>query len=735
MSKNILGMLAVVLAFGVMLAGCKSDDNSEKTNEPVTPQETTDMPALKLDFESLADWYLAAVKKCHPQMQKVWDSSANPADFNLLLVKETKDKVYLITPEGKQEVKQSEWTDGFRTAIENLDAFHHIRLGDKRCTMILCSIQRFEKMDQALVMMGHKPMSDLEKVGENLALFYHEAFHQYVQDGDSRWTSDKTAYNRDNSYPIVYEPRIYRKLALFALKKAWEDPSQKAAQYARAKYWTQKYESAYAEEAQGIKSTDITESTAEYFGRALVHSVVPQYPQLHDIDTINLSSDLDGESYMMAIVINLLFRDGRQAEAISTITSGKVTPINILLKDVAAPANYDESQDAADMATIRAAMDKTFGPESPFLQPVAQLTAQHRGGENVYLVVKFNDGYIGNDGSFTLSEFKGLSCDINMQTVGDGYELSGITILEWRSYLSIPIQTADILTLTNEKPVTAYPSKVYEITCDLTATLTAVSGVEGLTVTALPAKVERGKDKLGNIYFVLTDSTGQDDPELAPSLATLQEWQAGSTVTEEAVEAFGGVDRCFAAEPIPDNVWARMQDKTYKENPHIGRDDLRHIRALHWDYDSQIHVGEMICNQLIADRVANILRQLYDAQYPIQLMVLPDEFDADDEMQMRANNSSCFCYRAIAGTTKLSKHARGLAVDINTLYNPYYKDREDGTRYVQPATAVEYCDRTLTFPYKIDHDDLCFKLFTEAGFEWGGDWTSCKDFQHFELIE
>jgi len=23
----------------------------------------------------------------------------------------------------------------------------------------------------------------------------------------------------------------------------------------------------------------------------------------------------------------------------------------------------------------------------------------------------------------------------------------------------------------------------------------------------------------------------------------------------------------------------------------------------------------------------------------------------------------------------------------------------------------------------------------QAGFEWGGDWTSCKDFQHFELIE
>ena len=215
----------------------------------------------------------------------------------------------------------------------------------------------------------------------------------------------------------------------------------------------------------------------------------------------------------------------------------------------------------------------------------------------------------------------------------------------------------------------------------------------------------------------------------------LTEWQAGRTVSQEAVEAFGGIDKCFAAEPIPDGVWAQMQGKTYKENPYIGRDDLRHVRALHWDYDNQMHVGEMIVNKQIADRVATILRQLFDAKYPIQRMLLPDVYDADDETQMRDNNSSSFCYRAIAGSSKLSKHARGLAIDINTLYNPYYKDRDDGTRFIQPATAADYCDRSWDFLYKIDHDDLCFRLFTEAGFEWGGDWTSCKDFQHFEFIE
>ena len=240
------------------------------------------------------------------------------------------------------------------------------------------------------------------------------------------------------------------------------------------------------------------------------------------------------------------------------------------------------------------------------------------------------------------------------------------------------------------------------------------------------------RDDFRTIYG---DGVAKTDFTFPVDTRALTEWQAGRTVSQEAVDAFGGIDKCFAAEPIPDGVWQRMQGKTYKENPYIGRDDLRHIRALHWDYDNQMHVGEMIVNKQIADRVATILRQLFDAKYPIQRMLLPDVYDADDETQMRDNNSSSFCYRAIAGTTKLSKHARGLAIDINTLYNPYYKDRADGTRFIQPATAEAYCDRTWDFPYKIDHDDLCFRLFTEAGFEWGGDWTSCKDFQHFELIE
>ena len=247
---------------------------------------------------------------------------------------------------------------------------------------------------------------------------------------------------------------------------------------------------------------------------------------------------------------------------------------------------------------------------------------------------------------------------------------------------------------------------------------------------------ENNQMPTGNPFGLIDDDddeSGDDsDQKYVPGTEYLIDWRAGAVVSQEAVDAYG-LDMCFTTGDISDEVWESMQGKTYKENPYIGRDDLQHIKVLHWDYDNQIHLGEMICNHLIAGTVCNIMRKLFEAKYPIQRMLLPDVYDADDETQMRDNNSSCFCYRPISGTSKLSKHARGLAVDINTLYNPYYKDREDGTRYVQPATAVEYCDRTKSFPYKIDHDDLCYKLFIEEGFEWGGDWTSCKDFQHFEL--
>ena len=122
----------------------------------------------------------------------------------------------------------------------------------------------------------------------------------------------------------------------------------------------------------------------------------------------------------------------------------------------------------------------------------------------------------------------------------------------------------------------------------------------------------------------------------------------------------------FTSEPIPDAIWQKMQGKTYVDNPHVSRSDLRYLRVKHWDYDEQTHQGELVCNRLIADKLLAIFRELYKAHYPIQRIRLADEYDADDERQMRDNNTSCFCYRNVSGSKNLSKHARGLESDYRT---------------------------------------------------------------------
>ena len=189
---------------------------------------------------------------------------------------------------------------------------------------------------------------------------------------------------------------------------------------------------------------------------------------------------------------------------------------------------------------------------------------------------------------------------------------------------------------------------------------------------------------------------------------------------------------------ISDDLFERMKaGNTYKEDCIVPREDLRYLLVLHKDKEGNTHQGEMVVHKLIADDVLEICAELYDAGYPIERMVLPDNYMADDETMMRDNNSSSFNFRFISHTTKVSKHGLGMAVDINTLYNPYHKfvTKEDGTQeeIIEPATGKDYLDREKDFDYKIEEGDLCYTLFMEKGFEWGGDWTDRKDFQHFEL--
>lgn len=188
----------------------------------------------------------------------------------------------------------------------------------------------------------------------------------------------------------------------------------------------------------------------------------------------------------------------------------------------------------------------------------------------------------------------------------------------------------------------------------------------------------------------------------------------------------------FSIDTISDELFLRMQGRSFPATCTTPLSDLRYLRVLHRNAEDSVLHGELVCNKAIADDLLDIFRQLYDAHYPIQHIRLIDDYEADDELSMSDNNSSCFCFRVVSGTMKLSKHARGMAVDINTRYNPYVRTSRNGRRLVSPDNGVPYVDRTKTFPYKIEEGDLCYRLFIQHGFTWGGHWHTVKDYQHFE---
>ena len=187
----------------------------------------------------------------------------------------------------------------------------------------------------------------------------------------------------------------------------------------------------------------------------------------------------------------------------------------------------------------------------------------------------------------------------------------------------------------------------------------------------------------------------------------------------------------FCLMEISDSIYMRIYGKSFKEDCTTSRTDLRYLQVMHYNKEGKVCRGELICHRTIANDLLAIFKELYEAQYPIERIVLVDEYNADDEASMAANNTSAFNFRYISGTRRLSNHSRGLAIDINPLYNPYVRWR-NGKRMVSPEGAEKYADRSLDFPYKITRNDLCYKLFKKYGFTWGGDWKNSKDYQHFE---
>lgn len=213
-------------------------------------------------------------------------------------------------------------------------------------------------------------------------------------------------------------------------------------------------------------------------------------------------------------------------------------------------------------------------------------------------------------------------------------------------------------------------------------------------------------------------------------MVDLFNYSAGELIEKEYLPTID-LKKFFTEIPLNNELFRRIDGKSFKGNCTVSRDVLKYIRVLHYDFNGDIRIGELISHQDISGDLLEIFQQLFVGKYEIERMLLIDNYNADDEQSMSANNSSCFNFRVIEGTNILSQHSYGYAIDINPFYNPYIK-HIDGKKICTPAGSLTYCDRSQKFAHKIDEQDLCLILFKEHGFEWGGDWAHAKDYQHFQ---
>ena len=196
-------------------------------------------------------------------------------------------------------------------------------------------------------------------------------------------------------------------------------------------------------------------------------------------------------------------------------------------------------------------------------------------------------------------------------------------------------------------------------------------------------------------------------------------------------------DRATAAEPgfeatvstVPEDYRDQMIGVSWKTGCPVPIDDLRIIEMNHWGFDGEVHDGgRLMVHEDVAADVVEAFGEMYAIRFPIRRMELIEEYGGSDDASMAADNTSAFNCRPITGTTdRYSIHSYGKAIDINTVENPYV----NGDTVLPPA-GEEYLDREDVRPGMITKNDPVVKAFKNRGFEWGGNWHSLQDFQHFE---
>lgn len=151
-------------------------------------------------------------------------------------------------------------------------------------------------------------------------------------------------------------------------------------------------------------------------------------------------------------------------------------------------------------------------------------------------------------------------------------------------------------------------------------------------------------------------------------------------------------------------------------------DQLTLFDVTYLSTDGRIHRGQILCNKIIEEEIKKIFRFMLDKGFVIEKAIPIVKYNWNDSLSMDDNNSYSFCYRDIT----YSKHATGMAIDINPRFNPLRWKGEE--RPNKPEGAVR--DTTVNGTLYPGHPVV--EEFRKLGFRWGHTFTRFYDDHHFE---